>query len=144
MRSSGKTRTLAALCSVLIVAGCAAPQEVQKSAPKDALECRQEIYDNPRDRSMATVTGGGLSLGASIAIALTTAAVSSSVASNAEAKQLTTCYDIVDAPANERLPLTAATKRRDEIVMAGGTAPKAPAVNANRAGPGGGAGFSSF
>ncbi|MEL7149940.1 MAG: hypothetical protein AAGK71_04365 [Pseudomonadota bacterium] len=143
MTSNRKTRALAALCSVLIVAGCATP-DAQKSAPKTALECRQDIYDNPNQRSMATVTGGGLSVGASIAIALTTAALSSSVASNAEAKRLSTCYDAVGAPANERLPLTAATKQRDDIVMAGGTVPEAPAVNPDRAGPGGGAGFGSF
>lgn len=144
MRSKGKIRGSFAMCGVLILAGCGTSQDVQKSAPQSAMECRQEIYENPRSRSMTTVTGGGLSIGASVAIALTTAALSSSVASSSEAKQLTACYDSVGAPANERLPLTAATKQRDEIVSAGGTVPAAPAVNAERAGPGGGAGFGSF
>lgn len=133
------------LCCAALLAGCATT-EVEKKAPSNALECRKEIYDNPTERSAVIATGGGLSLGASLAIAVTSGALSHGVASRNEDSRLTACYDAVGAGPSERLPLGPLTEEHDKILLAGGTEADARRAMTEpaRRGPGGGAGFSSY
>ena len=153
MKISRMNQIICGVCSLALVAGCATQQEVEKSAPATALECRKDIYDNPNDRSAVLASGGGLSLGASIAIAVASGAMSNAVASGSETRRLRECYDSVGAGPTERLPLTATTKQRDKIVLAGGSVEAADAervkaertlVYPGRVGSGGGAGFGNF
>ena len=101
---------------------------------------------NPSRGSAVIATGGGLSAGASIAIALVSGAASSAVANDANVRRLNACYDAVGAHMRDRLPLDAATKRHDDILMAGGSASEArrSIVQSARGGPNGGVGFSNF
>lgn len=146
MKSLTKTRILSGLCCLAVLAACDTAHETAKSAPVSALECRQEIYENPTQGQAVIATGGGLSVGASIAIALVSGAASNSLASDTDIRRLNTCYDKVNASPSERLPLDATTKRHDEVLMAGGSAADARRVliQSSRGGPNGGAGFSRF
>lgn len=135
------------LVSLALVAGCnATPHTTGKSAPTSALECRQEVRDTPRTGASVIATGGGLSGGESLAIALITGAISGAVARDANSERLNDCYDAVGAAPADRLPLSTATTRHDEILAAGGSKAEARRiiVKSVRGGPNGGAGFSYF
>ncbi len=146
MTTHRKSQAVACLCCFAVLAGCSAPEEAQKSAPSSALECRVDVYENPDERNAVIATGGGLSFGASLAIALASGAMSHSLANGSEQRRLNDCYDAVGAQPSDRLQLTSTTKRHDDILMAGGS--KADAQRAitapARQGPGGGAGFGSL
>lgn len=141
-----KSQLVGAICCVSILAGCGAPQQVEKNIPTSALECRKEIYDNPNQRSVVSATGGGLSIGASLAIAVVSGALSHSLASSSEARQLNECYDSVGAEPSERLSLSRLTHERDKVLLAGGSVEDAnrAVTHPARRGSGGGAGFGSF
>ena len=145
--TSRRTKLVMGLGALALVAGCdAAPHQTAKSAPSSAYECLKDIYDNPNSRQAVIATGGGLSAGASIAIALISGAASSAVASEGEVRRLKACYDSVGASPSERLPLDAATKRHDSIIEAGGSPSEArrSIISSAPCGPNGGAGFSTF
>lgn len=141
-----KAKFISGLCGLAVLAGCASTEVAEKKAPATALECRVDIYENPTERSAVLATGGGLSFGASLAIALASGAMSHSIASNSEKTRLNDCYDDVQAAPASRLPLTATTRQYDAIIMAGGTPAQArrAVTEPARRGPGGGAGFGSL
>ena len=63
MKSLTKTRILSGLSCLAVLAACDTAHETAKSAPVSALECRQEIYENPTQGQAVIATGGGLSVG---------------------------------------------------------------------------------
>jgi len=147
MRRSKIFKLTTGLLAIAALAACeTAPHTTAKQSPSNAYECRKEIYDNPEKGSMLVASGGGVSIGASLAIALVSAAATTAQAKNSMNKQLTACYDSVGAPMSERLPLDAATKRHDTIIAEGGSPADArrAALQSARGGSNGGAGFTQF
>lgn len=140
-------RATMSVVGLAVLAGCdAAPHTSEKRAPATAYECRQAIYQNPTQGQAVIATGGGLSVGASLAIAIVSGAASNSMANDTNNRRLAACYNKVGAAPSERLPLDATTKRHDDVIASGGTPTEARQVllQSVRGGPNGGVGFSRY
>ena len=151
------SRIILASVACLALAGCAtqepmAPQ-LQKAlhSPSKAADCRmiyrQASEDADRAASSAAV---GTSLATALAASLG-AGIGRGITERRITKELSDCYTRVGAPPQERLPVRGPNGVSEEADMAAimGTGPAPtgqPAItgNANRRGPGGGAGFSTF
>lgn len=149
------TRLSLVAVSGLILAGCGEqPPEMSSemkralSAPENAVECRMVYRKTEADERKATnsyvPTSGAELLGAAIG-----RGIANGINESRRKRKLAECYNLVNAPMEERLPMdgpNGASATVDAAAFEGSSPAPVQTVpsNPSRQGSGGGAGFSTF
>ena len=148
------SRAALPLAALVTLSACAVeptPPQLQMAlqSPAKAADCRM-VYRESAKASGGTATPVPGGLAGIVAVAVATG-IANGIAEERRTRDLIACYDRVDAPANERLPVRgpgAASEAEDmAAIMGSGASPTRnvmPAGHPDRRGPNGGAGFSTF